>query len=298
MPRSRSRKVPRIRFVAIAALILAAGVVALLVACPPAPRPPAGPAEPAAPTEPLARPPANGTLPPERPHPEERGVVAVIIDDAGYDLRELQVFLDLPIPLTVAVLPDLPHSAEAARRVAAAGKDLILHGPMEPDGGQNPGPGVILTGQSPDRIREILREDFASVPGAIGMNNHMGSKATADEAVMRVVLGFLRDNGKIFVDSRTTADTAGPRVALALCMPILQRNIFLDDDTREEQIAAWFTRAVDEAKSRGTVVAIGHVQNRGVADILRAAERTLASQGVRLARLGEVLARQERNTAP
>jgi uncharacterized protein len=223
--------------------------------------------------------------------------MAVIIDDAGYSLSELQAFLDLPIPLTVAVLPGLPHSTEAARRVIASGKDLILHGPMEPDGGENPGPGVILTGMAPDQIRAMLDQDFASVPGAIGMNNHMGSKATADEAVMRVVLAYLKEHGKLFVDSRTTAETAGPRAAQALGMPILQRNIFLDDDTREEQITSWFGKAADEARARGTVVAIGHVQNRAVADILRAAERTLASQGVRLARLGEVLSRQERKAA-
>jgi polysaccharide deacetylase 2 family uncharacterized protein YibQ len=223
--------------------------------------------------------------------------MAIIIDDAGYDLRELQPFLDLPIPLTIAVLPDLPHSAEAARRVVASGKDLILHGPMEPDGAQNPGPGVILAGMAPDRIRELLDQDFASVPGAIGMNNHMGSKATADEEVMRVVLGYLKEHGKLFVDSRTTAQTAGPRVAQALGMPILQRNVFLDDDTREEKIASWFGKAADEAKARGTVIAIGHVQNGGVADILRAAEGSLASQGVRFARLREVLSRQERKAA-
>lgn len=223
--------------------------------------------------------------------------MAIIIDDAGYNLGELQAFLDLPMPLTIAVLPDLPHSTEAARRVVAAGKDLILHGPMEPDGGQNPGPGVILAGMAPDRIREMLDQDFASVPGAIGMNNHMGSRATADPEVMRAVLGYLRDHGKLFVDSRTTAETAGPRVAQEMKIPILQRNVFLDDDTREEQISSWFDKAVEEARTRGSVIAIGHVQNRGVADILRAAERTLASQGVRFARLGEVLSRQERKPA-
>ena len=223
--------------------------------------------------------------------------MAVIIDDAGYDLSELQSFLDLPVPLTVAVLPGLPHSTEAARRVVAAGKDLILHGPMEPDGGENPGPGVILSGMTPDLIRATLDQDFASVPGAIGMNNHMGSRATADPQVMRTVLEYLREHGKLFVDSRTTAQTAGPAVAQALGFPILQRDIFLDDDTREDQVAAWFARATDEAAARGTVVAIGHVQNRAVADILRAAERTIASRGVRFARLGEVLSRQERKAA-
>jgi polysaccharide deacetylase 2 family uncharacterized protein YibQ len=304
--RSRSRKVPKARFVAVVALLAVSGVVAFLVACPPAQRAPAAPEGQAAPAQPSsatpepvsARPPVSTSLPPERPQPEVRGLVSIIIDDAGYDLRELQVFLDLPVALTIAVLPGLPHSVEAARRVTAAGKDLILHAPMEPDGAQDPGPGVILTGMSPERIRGLLDEDFAYVPGAIGMNNHMGSKATADEALMQVVLGYLKQHGKLFVDSRTTADTAAPRVARELDMPMLQRSIFLDDDTREEQIADWFGRAVDEAKTRGTAIAIGHVQNRGVADILRAAERDLASEGVRLARLTEVLARQERKPAP
>jgi polysaccharide deacetylase 2 family uncharacterized protein YibQ len=79
-------------------------------------------------------------------------------------------------------------------------------------------------------------------------------------------------------------------------MPILQRDVFLDDDTDEADIATWFDKGVAEARTRGSAVAIGHVQNRGVADILRAAERTLAAQGVRMARLPEVLAARERNT--
>jgi polysaccharide deacetylase 2 family uncharacterized protein YibQ len=124
----------------------------------------------------------------------------------------------------------------------------------------------------------------------------MGSKATADDTVMTAVLGYLKSRGKLFVDSRTTPDTAGPRVAEALGMPILQRDVFLDDDTDEADIATWFDKGVAEARTRGSAVAIGHVQNRGVADILRAAERTLAAQGVRMARLPEVLAARERNT--
>jgi polysaccharide deacetylase 2 family uncharacterized protein YibQ len=224
-------------------------------------------------------------------------MLALIVDDAGYSLDELQAFLDLPIPLTVAVLPNLPHSTEAARRVLAAGKDLILHCPMEPAGGENPGPGAIFTGQSPATIRRLLDADFDSVPGALGMNNHMGSKATADEAVMTVVLEYLKDKGKLFVDSRTTAETAGPRVAQSLGLPILQRDVFLDDDTKESEIADWLAKGIGEARTRGSAVVIGHVQNRGVVDILRAAERTLAAEGVHMARLPEVLAARERKPA-
>ncbi len=311
MRRSRSRPLPPARFAAILALLAASAVVAFLVACPPARVPPAAPpGEPAvgpAPGQPLEPvPPAPleasrvaartraASLPPERPRPEEQGMLAVIIDDAGYSLEELQAFLDLPVPLTVAVLPNLPHSTEAARRVRAAGKDLILHCPMEPVGGGNPGPGAILTGQSPAEIRQLLDADFASVPGALGMNNHMGSKATADETVMTAVLGYLKSRGMLFVDSRTTAGTAGPRIAEALGMPILQRDVFIDDDVDEDAIVAGFDKGVSEAKSRGTAVAIGHVQNRGVVAILRSAEKNLAAQGVRMVRLADVLDARER----
>jgi uncharacterized protein len=224
-------------------------------------------------------------------------MLALIVDDAGYSLEELQAFLDLPMPLTVAVLPNLPHSTEAARRVLAAGKDLILHCPMEPGGGENPGPGAIYTGESPAVIRGLLDADFASVPGALGMNNHMGSRATADETVMKVVLQYLKDRGKLFVDSRTTPDTAGPRIAQALGMPILQRDVFLDDDTKESEIADWLGKGIGEARDRGSAVVIGHVQNKGVVDILRAAEGTMEAQGVRMARLTDVLAERERKTA-
>ena len=146
-------------------------------------------------------------------------------------------------------------------------------------------------------IRGLLDADFASVPGALGMNNHMGSRATADEAVMKVVLQYLKDKGKLFVDSRTTTDTAGPRIAQALGMPILQRDVFLDDDTKESEIADWLGKGIDEARDRGSAVVIGHVQNKGVVDILRAAEGTLEAQGVRMARLADVLAERERKTA-
>jgi polysaccharide deacetylase 2 family uncharacterized protein YibQ len=224
--------------------------------------------------------------------------MAIVVDDAGYNLQELQVFLDLPIPLTVAVLPNLPHSTEAARRVLAAGKDLILHAPMEPDGNENPGPGAIRTGETPEAVRRQLQQDFASVPGAMGMNNHMGSKATADEALMRVVLGWLKERNLLFIDSRTTAETAAPRVAVELGMRILQRDVFLDDDTRRSAVTSWLDRAAEEARTRGATVAIGHVQNPVVADILRSAYGTLEAQGIRFARLSEILAQSERTADP
>ena len=183
-----SRRFPTARFAAICAFLVIAASVALLAGCPPSRKavasPPAAPqaVEPPSVQQSVERSPARtetttGTpartisqAAPEHPQPEKPGLLSVIIDDAGYSLSELQAFLDLPVPLTIAVLPNLPHSTEAARRVLAAGKDLILHCPMEPTGGENPGPGALYTGESTARTDPASRRRF-----------RLGSRRAGDE---------------------------------------------------------------------------------------------------------------------
>ena len=219
--------------------------------------------------------------------PAERGQLAFIIDDAGYDLDDLQPFLDLAMPLAVAVLPNLPHSAEAARRVREAGKELLLHLPMEPEGGENPGPGALLTGQPAAEIERLLDAALASVPGAIGVNNHMGSKATADRAFMDVLLDALDRRGMFFVDSRTTTLTVAAPEAERLGVPYLARKVFLDavDGGIEQSLEG----AIDAAARGGSAVAIGHVQTDGLADILRRAADGMQRSGVKPATLSALI---------
>ena len=97
---------------------------------------------------------------PERPSIPSRGTLVFVIDDAGHNLRDLEPFLAFPGPLTIAVLPGLPYSAETARRVRAAGKELFLHQPMESIGGRNPGPGAIRSGMGRDEIRAIISRNL------------------------------------------------------------------------------------------------------------------------------------------
>ena len=287
MPRrSPSRRLPIARFAAILAILLLAAAVAFLAGCPPAR---GGTAR----NTPSVSP--AGQALPKHPQPEKVGLLSIIIDDAGYNLSELQAFLDLPVPLTIAVLPNLPHSSEAAERVRAAGKDLILHCPMEPAGGENPGPGALYAGESAARTIALLDAAFASVPGAVGMNNHMGSKATADPALMTDVISYLKSHGLLFVDSRTTTETVGARIAREQGVRSTQRDVFIDDVTTDADISAAFEKGVAEARERGTSVLIGHVQNRGVVDILRAGVPAVAAQGARFARLLDVIQERERN---
>jgi hypothetical protein len=106
------------------------------------------------------------------------GKIAVVIDDAGNNIGDLLPFLQFPYPLTIAVLPQLPHSREAAELSIEAGKEVILHLPMEAEGTIHPGPGTLYERDSREKIIQTMNKNFASVPGATGVNNHMGSKLT------------------------------------------------------------------------------------------------------------------------
>jgi len=187
--------------------------------------------------------------------------LAIVIDDVGYSLSGLKEFLQLPYPLAFSVLPNLPHSPEAGRLIVAAGKELLVHLPMEPSGSTNPGPGVVLTSQSDREIERLLEESLARLPQAVGLNNHMGSRATADRRVMGVVLGFLRDHGLFFLDSRTTPDTLGPELAPRLGVPLLERDVFLDNENSPAYIEQALRHGVRTAQVRGSALLIGHVQN-------------------------------------
>jgi polysaccharide deacetylase 2 family uncharacterized protein YibQ len=263
-------------------LLISTSLLAVLVACPPASKRRAElPAE----GRPSGRPEAT---PPSSAQPEWKGRMAIIIDDAGYDLAELEPFLELRIPLAVAVLPNLPHSGEAARRVKQAGKELLLHLPMEPEGGEDPGPGALLTGESPAEIQRLLEAALETVPGASGVNNHMGSKATADVALMTTVLSAIGDQGLFFVDSRTTAATVGARVAAELGVPFLERDVFIDASHSDGEIAEAFASGIALAARQGTAILIGHVQNPGVLAILRGSDGALREAGVKLSALSDI----------
>jgi polysaccharide deacetylase 2 family uncharacterized protein YibQ len=219
------------------------------------------------------------------------GDMAVVIDDAGYSLTDLQPFLDFPEPLTIAVIPNLANSEEAARRVRAAGKGLLMHCPMEPLNGENPGPGVLRTDQSDQEIERLLDEAFASVPGAEGLNNHMGSKATADERLMTVVIGYLKRQGKYMVDSRTTVDSKAGPIAARLSVPFLQRDVFVDNEKDEADISSSIQVGATEAGVKGAAILIGHVHTPQILAILKKSLPSFKESGIRLVGLQEMLAR-------
>ncbi len=211
------------------------------------------------------RPPVEQILPvPEKvsvPAPSFPGnAVAVIIDDLGHSRAAARPFLEMPYPVALSFLPGRPHTVELAKEAHKNGKTLLLHLPMEPLGypETDPGPGAILLSQNRAQIQSIIEDDLASLPGIVGLNNHMGSRATADERVMEAVLSLVGSKGLFFVDSRTTAQTVALSKAREMGIPCVCRDVFLDNVADSAAIDAKVDELLDLALERGWAVGIGH----------------------------------------
>jgi len=187
--------------------------------------------------------------------------LAIVLDDAGASLEVVREVERLPQAVAVAVLPNATHSAEVGRALGAEGREILLHMPMEPIDNHGPGPGSgsVEVGLSGAEVRARVERALQVVAGARGVNNHMGSRATADAATMREVMAVLRAHGLYFLDSRTTADTVAERVARESEVPALHRAVFLDVVSEPDSVRRALEQAVARARSQGSAVAIGHV---------------------------------------
>lgn len=216
--------------------------------------------------------------------------IAILIDDLGNDRQAVDHIASWPYPVSTAVLPALAASEDTARRLQKSGKEVLLHLPMEPRGfpGVRPGPGVVLRAQSDAEIAATLDSDLDSVPGAVGVNNHMGSAATADARVMRVVSGVLARRGLFFVDSRTTDTTVAADAARAARVPTAARRVFLDDVATEAAVEASLAGLYAHAREEGSAIAIGHPHPATLA-VLDRELPNLARHGVRLVKVSELV---------
>ena len=216
---------------------------------------------------------------PEVPEPPSRGKLVFVIDDAGNNLRELEPFLRFPGPITIAVLPGLTNSVEAANRVRASGKELFLHQPMESIGGSNPGPGAVFSGMSEDEIRYIVNRNLDELWPVAGMNNHEGSRVTMDERIMEIILDICRERGIIFLDSRTIAASAAPAVSNRLGLPIRVRDVFLDNQQDRNSIMRYLNTGKERAEQKGYAIMIGHTWSTELAPLLNELHSRLITEG-------------------
>ena len=187
-------------------------------------------------------------------------LVAIIIDDIGYDEKMALRFLQLDAALSFSVLPHSPFQKSMGNRIHQKNRDVILHLPMEPVGypGVNPGKGALLSSMSANELLQKLKDDLSAVPFISGVNNHMGSRLTQDSVKMRQIFSILKKRGLFFVDSLTTPKSSCSQVAELFKLRFAERQVFLDNVQEANAIHFQIMRLVSIAKERGKAIGIGH----------------------------------------
>ena len=189
----------------------------------------------------------------------DRPLVAIVIDDMGYRQNTGKAFIALDLPLSFAFLPFTPFSEELQQEAQARGRDILLHLPLEPlDAKANPGRGSLTTTMTPEAMKSIFHDDLQTVPKAIGINNHMGSRFTADPQAMRTLLTMVRTRGLFFLDSVTAANSVAYDLAHEMGVKTERRTVFLDNDQNPEKIRAQLDLLVKLAGEHGQAIGIGH----------------------------------------
>ena len=213
--------------------------------------------------------------------PKSNGAKLVFVfDDAGHNLNQLEPFLKLPFKVVIAVLPGLPHSAEAAAAARKAGKQVILHQPMQAVNlSVDPGPSAIKPDMHTYEIEDLVRKNLAEIGPVVGLNNHEGSLITATQSAIGAVLDVCKAENIFFLDSRTNAETKAPQAALERGMKIYERDIFLDNEPGRDDIIAMIKKGLAVADKKGHAIMIGHIWSDGLAAIIKELYPDLVAQG-------------------
>lgn len=226
------------------------------------------------------------------PPPLPAGRLALVIDDLGHNLDAVtRRAIQLPAPVTYAILPERGLSRRVLTEVRRAGKQALLHMPMEPEAGSPVGPGepAIRDGMESSEIRAAVARSLDGLPGVVGVNNHMGSRATRSRSAMDAVMEEIRVRGLIFLDSRTTPMTVAHLAATARGIPNLRNDLFLDVDTEDPaEIRRRLERLLEIARERGWAIGIGHVHPNTIA-VLEEFLPTVDPADVELVPLSELI---------
>ena len=197
-------------------------------------------------------------IPPPKVTPLKPGRLAIIVDDMGVEMKPARQLAAIDGKITFSVLPLRPASREVAQYLHAKGREVLLHLPMQGNGGKDPGKGALYKDMNPAHIKTILSMDIRAVPYIAGVNNHMGSEITPDPTIMRQVMGELKKQRLFFIDSLTSSDSVGAKVALEIGLPHNARDIFLDNEQNDAYIMGQLAKLKNIARKHTSAIAICH----------------------------------------
>ena len=252
----------------------------------------------------LLPPPVVAPLPPDQQawrrnavavaDPRGRPMIAIVIDDLGLDRRNADRVVQLPGPLTLSFMTYADDLAAQTHAAHARGHELLVHVPMQPlDDDLNPGPNVLRPELPPGELLRRIDWALGRFDGYVGINNHMGSRFTADANGMTLLFMELHRRGLLFLDSRTTPATVGDAMAVRYDVPFAGRNIFLDNETTADAVWAQLEKTEADARRIGFAVAIGHPHDGTIAALAQWLP-TLRLRGFALVPISRIV---ERNLA-
>jgi len=213
---------------------------------------------------------------------------AIILDDGGYGGAATEVVLKLNPKVTLAILPNTPHATETAERAKQLGFEVMLHMPMEAMSAKDNFPGYISANMRTEQMRGMMDAALSQIPGAVGINNHTGSKFTANTAAMKAFVKAIGDRPLYFIDSHTASGSVAYSVAAEMGIKAGVNNLFLDNKSDPELIRAQVVKFVALCKTQGHGIAIGHFRPHTAA-VLTEEIPKLASEGITLVHVSELL---------
>ncbi len=186
--------------------------------------------------------------------------ISIVIDDLGSDLSAAKALTQLHDNITFSIIPGQRFSRQTAELAKLNGKEVMVHLPLEPEPHERVSleQKTILTSMSSAEVETIFEEDVDSIPYAVGFNNHMGSKATANRALMTEILALAKLRGLYFIDSRTTAATQAYEIAHELGVRADFRSVFLDDVADVHYTEGQLDVLLKRMLIQGSAIAIGH----------------------------------------
>ncbi len=222
------------------------------------------------------------------------GKIAIIIDDWGYTTRNCHFFNEIDAPLAIAILPNLRNTDKVAQCAKDAHKNIMLHLPLEPYHNNDPYPDnyLITTKMKPNKADLLVTQTLAKMPYIEGVNNHMGSKATEDKRLMKLIFSRIKGKKLFFVDSMTAPNhSVCAELADGMKIPFAQRDVFLDNINKKEEIVKQFASLMQKARKKGYAIAIGHDRELTM-QVIKEQIDVLREQGFEIVPVTELLRNQ------
>lgn len=222
--------------------------------------------------------------------------LAIVIDDIGYRAKEDSEIYALPKAVSVAIIPVAPYATARAKQAFEQKRDILIHLPMQPQNSHQPiESGGLIVGMDEQAVARLIESARRQVPYAIGLNNHMGSKATTDKPTMTYLMKALVGQQLFFLDSKTAGNSVAYKTAQDFGVKALERHLFLDDSDALADVQRQFNSALHYARKHGTAIIIGHPRKHSI-EVLKKGIANLPDD-IELVGLGE-LWRGEQATPP